>query len=114
MTDQREIIWRQARPGEERPARPASSAEARARLEVGNADFAKLGDLGGQQIISVGPEAFGLPPAEGAGLAQQPFAAVLACSDARAPVELCSTRPATRSSWSGSPATYRVVSAWAV
>ncbi len=88
MTDQREIIWRQALPGEERPARPASAAEARERLESGNADFAKLGDQGGQQIISVGPEAFGLPPAAGAGLAQQPFAAVLACSDARAPVEL--------------------------
>ena len=88
MTDQREIIWRQALPGEERPTRPASAAEARERLEAGNADFAKLGDQGGQQIISVGPEAFGLPPAAGAGLAQQPFAAVLACSDARAPVEL--------------------------
>ena len=88
MAEQREIVWRQALPGEERPARPSSSAEARARLETGNADFAKLGDQGGQQVISVGPEAFGLPPVDGAGLAQEPFAAVLACSDARAPVEL--------------------------
>ncbi|HYI58460.1 MAG TPA: carbonic anhydrase [Microlunatus sp.] len=88
MTEQREIVWRQALPGEARPARPSTAAEARLRLEDGNADFAKLGDLGGRQVISVGPEAFGLPPVEGAGLAQQPFVAVLACADARAPVEL--------------------------
>lgn len=88
MTEQREIVWRQALPGEERPARPGTADEARARLEVGNADFAQLGDLGGQQVILVGPEAFGLPPVQGAGVAQEPFAAVLACSDARAPVEL--------------------------
>lgn len=85
---QREIVWRQALPGEEPPARPGSADEARRRLQAGNADFAKLGDHGGRQVISVGPEAFGLPPVEGTGLAQQPFAAVLACSDARAPVEL--------------------------
>lgn len=86
--EEREIIWRQALPGEERPARPGTAEEARVRLAEGNADFAKLGDHGGRQIISVGPEAFGLPPVEGQGLAQEPFAAVLACSDARAPVEL--------------------------
>jgi carbonic anhydrase len=88
MLEQREIVWRQAPPGEARPARPGTAAEARGRLEAGNADFARLGDQGGRQVISVGPEAFGLPPAEGTGLAQEPFAAVLACSDARAPVEL--------------------------
>jgi carbonic anhydrase len=88
MPEQREIVWRQALPGEQRPARPATAQEARSRLESGNADFAQLGDRGGRQVISVGPEAFGLPPVEGAGLAQQPYAAVLACSDARAPVEL--------------------------
>lgn len=87
-TAQREIVWRQAQPGEERPARPGTAAEARGRLQDGNADFAKLGDMGGRQVISVGPEAFGLAPVEGTGLAQEPFAAVLACSDARAPVEL--------------------------
>lgn len=88
MTELREIVWRQALPGEVRPDRPRTADEARARLEAGNADFARLGDQGGRQVISVGPEAFGLPPVEGAGLAQQPFAAVLACSDARAPVEV--------------------------
>ncbi|MDN5763032.1 MAG: hypothetical protein L0H41_12035 [Microlunatus sp.] len=88
MPEQREIIWHQVRPGEERPARPATAAEARRRLESGNADFAKIGDHGGRQVISVGPEAFGLPPTAGVGLAQEPFAAVLACADARAPVEL--------------------------
>lgn len=88
MPEQREIVWRQALPGEARPTRPGTADEARHRLEVGNADFAKLGDHGGRQVIQVGPEAFGLPPVEGAGLAQEPFASVLACSDARAPVEL--------------------------
>jgi carbonic anhydrase len=88
MPEQREIVWRQASPGEARPARPDNAEEARSRLQAGNADFAKLGDEGGRQVISVGPEAFGLPAVEGAGLAQEPFAAVLACSDARAPVEL--------------------------
>ena len=88
MTEQREIVWRQTLPGEDRPARPATAEEARSRLESGNATFAKIGDHGGRQVIAVGPEAFGLPPAEGAGLAQEPFAAVLACADARAPVEL--------------------------
>jgi carbonic anhydrase len=88
MTEQREIVWRQALPGEARPARPSTADEARHRLEDGNADFAKIGDHGGRQVIAVGPEAFGLPPIEGAGLAQEPFAAVLACADARAPVEL--------------------------
>ena len=85
---QREIVWRQASPGEDRPARPADAEEARIRLQSGNADFAKLGDEGGRQVISVGPEAFGLPQQEGGGVPQEPFAAVLACSDARAPVEL--------------------------
>ena len=85
---QREIVWRQALPDEEQPARPADAEEARVRLQSGNADFARLGDLGGRQVISVGPEAFGLPRQVGAGVPQEPFAAVLACSDARAPVEL--------------------------
>ncbi|HEU5486848.1 MAG TPA: carbonic anhydrase [Microlunatus sp.] len=88
MPEQREIVWRQAPPGAALPARPRTADEARSRLQAGNADFAKIGDQGGRQVIHVGPEAFGLPPQDGAGLAQQPFAAVLACSDARAPVEL--------------------------
>lgn len=88
MTQEREIVWRQAQPGESRRSRPATAEEARTQLTEGNADFAKLGDQGGRQVIAVGPEAFGLPAVEGAGLAQEPFAAVLACSDARAPVEL--------------------------
>lgn len=88
MTEEREIVWRQTLPGEERPARPGTATEARDRLQRGNAAFAQIGDNGGRQVISVGPEAFGLPPNEGTGLAQEPFAAVLACADARAPVEL--------------------------
>jgi carbonic anhydrase len=88
MPEQREIVWRQAPSGDGLPARPRTPDEARRRLQDGNADFAKIGDQGGRHVIHVGPEAFGLPPQAGAGLAQEPFAAVLACSDARAPVEL--------------------------
>lgn len=88
MTEQREIVWRQALPGEDRPERPRTTDEVRARLEEGNAGFAKLGDNGGRQVIAVGPEAFGLPSTEGGGVPQEPFVAVLACSDARAPVEV--------------------------
>lgn len=87
MTEQpREIIWREARGGDG-PPRPESPAQARARLDQGNADFAAIGEHGGRQVIEVGPEAFGLPDTDGE-LRQEPFAAVLACSDARAPVEL--------------------------
>lgn len=83
----REILWREAR-GADLPPRPESPEQARARLDQGNADFAALGESGGRQTIEVGPEAFGLSENEGEGPRQEPFAAVLACSDARAPVEL--------------------------
>jgi len=79
-------------PGEPHPAaRPGDPAAARRRLEDGNAAFAGL--LGGppdrpdgRQLVVY--DDLWAPP-EGAGaLVQQPFAAVLGCSDARVPTEI--------------------------
>lgn len=83
----REIVWRED-PAASRRRQPETAAEARARLDDGNAAFTRIGVDGGRYVVAVGPEAFGLPPAPGAGLAQLPFAAVLGCSDARVPAEL--------------------------
>jgi carbonic anhydrase len=82
-----EIIWRHDPAAEVDASRPASAAAARDRLEHGNAAFAALGETGGTHVIEVGPDALGLPRADGSASAQEPFAAVLGCSDARVPVE---------------------------
>lgn len=87
-SDRREVLWVE-RAAPELPAPPGSDIEARARLDAGSAGFASVGDAEGGRIeVSVGAEAFGLPRTPGAGLPQEPFAAVLGCSDARVPVEL--------------------------
>lgn len=84
----REVVWRQRGPDEPAPPQPATAAQARARLDAGNAAFAAVGREGGRHVVTVGPEAFGLPRTDGAGLPQEPFAAVLGCADARVPAEL--------------------------
>jgi carbonic anhydrase len=68
------------------PPIPTDAGTARARLDAGNASFAALGATGAELRIPVGPETFGLAGPDG--LHQEPFAAVLGCSDARVPVEL--------------------------
>ncbi|UQE74290.1 hypothetical protein MYK68_16405 [Gordonia sp. PP30] len=84
----REVLWIERPEGELRP-QPSSDAEARERLDAGSAGFASVGAADtGRLEVSVGAGAFGLPRTPGAGLPQEPFAAVLACSDARVPVEL--------------------------
>jgi carbonic anhydrase len=88
MVEQREIVWQQRQPGDPAPAQPSSPAAARALLQEGNADFAAVGEHGGRHAVAVGPEAFGLPRAGRDDLAQEPFAAILSCADARVPVEL--------------------------
>lgn len=80
----RRIVWQES-PEVTTPP-PASAHEARVRLESGSRRFARLGDPGSQLTRLVGPEAFGLAP--DGDLAQEPYAAVLGCSDARVPVEL--------------------------
>src|ERR1044072_4839010 len=68
---------------------PRDPEEARRLLEDGNHAFASLADgpAARSRVVYVGPEDVGL--AEPAGVpAQQPFAVVLGCSDARVPTEM--------------------------
>ncbi len=73
--------------------RPADADAARLRLNEGNRTFASLLDTlatnGGsaQYAIDVDPKDLGLL-SDAAPPSQQPFAAVLGCSDARVPIEL--------------------------
>ncbi len=83
----REVVWRQ-QAADDGHQRPASAAEARLRLERGNAAFAAAGDEDRRRIVTVGPHAFGLPNLPGGDLPQEPFAAVFGCSDARVVPEL--------------------------
>jgi carbonic anhydrase len=68
---------------------PRDPMEARLLLEAGNRAFASIADApdARSRIVYVGPEDVGL--AEPCGVsAQQPFAVVLGCSDARVPTEM--------------------------
>ncbi len=75
----------------DRPARrraPRSPAEAQARLERGNRSFARLLDSPGlSRVIPLDPSDVGHGVLPGVAPVQRPFAAVLGCSDARAPIE---------------------------
>jgi carbonic anhydrase len=84
----REIVWRHDPAAGHDEEQPGTGEAARARLEAGNAAFAALASADGRHVVAVGPEAFGLPRDPGAGLAHEPFAAVLGCADARVPAEL--------------------------
>ena len=89
-----EIVW-QYDP-ERGPAenRPQTAAAALARLDSGNATFSTLTTLAGEgspakrHIMPIGARDLGLPDATDGGLAQQPFAAILGCADARVPLEV--------------------------
>jgi carbonic anhydrase len=84
-----EIIYRcdPSRPLERQP--PADAAEARRRLEEGNRAFVNLATGGpdGSRVVPFDLADIGVSN-EGGGPKQEPFAVVLGCSDARAPVEL--------------------------
>jgi carbonic anhydrase len=79
------------------PHLPKSAADALRRLSSGNARFTDLvtrmqsatleGSQPEQIVIPVTPLSFGAPWASGLMLPQRPYALVLGCSDARAPVE---------------------------
>jgi carbonic anhydrase len=78
-----------ARPGQRRP--PRTLKEALDRLLQGNRQFARLLDPRGPRlprVIPLDPGAVGYGAERGVAPLQQPFAAVLGCSDARAPVEM--------------------------
>jgi len=85
-----EVVFRfgPARPGRRRPRTPK---EALARLLHGNRQFAQLLDPRGPRVprvIPLDPSAVGYGAERGVVPVQEPFAAVLGCSDARAPVEM--------------------------
>jgi carbonic anhydrase len=89
-----EIVWR-FDPDEARTeTQPATAAEARTLLEDGNRAIAAAVDRfrqdGGavRHVTPVTPVDLGLASVRGQGVTQEPFAAVLSCADARAPVEL--------------------------
>lgn len=83
-----EIIWRVDTQSGVTEEQPQTAAAARARLETGSARFAALSTEKGRQIVMLPPDALGLPQAPGDKIAQEPFAAVLGCADARVPSEL--------------------------
>jgi carbonic anhydrase len=82
-----EIIWRHD-PDGIAEGQPMTAQEARARLDSGSAAFAALATSGGTHVVSLPADALGLASAPGGHIAQEPFAAVLGCSDARVPAEL--------------------------
>lgn len=75
-----------------KPHHPSSAHEARRILETGNERFASLesrgrdGDV--REVIDINPRSVGISGIEGVPPKQTPFAAVLGCSDSRAPVDL--------------------------
>ena len=87
----REIVWRIGDSTAQREPQPTDPAAARSRLEEGNQTFTDLfsdgPDGGDSRLIQLAPEELGVS-ATGTALAQEPFAAVLSCADARVPVEL--------------------------
>ncbi|MEB4615129.1 carbonic anhydrase [Leucobacter sp. M11] len=72
------------------PVLAETSAEAVALLDAGSTAFSRLGEGEGPFEIVVDPEAFGVvhESDDDGILNQEPFAAVLSCSDARVPIEL--------------------------
>ena len=83
-----EVIYRLDTEGWKSRALPADAREARERLETGNRTFAALCDADSDTQTSVIPVHEAALGAPGVAPPQRPFAAVLGCADARAPVEL--------------------------
>lgn len=91
-----EITWKYDPDRAPLGADPATSEEAVFLLDRGNTAFADLGRTPGASAyeIPVSAEELGLGSATGSAAAQNPFAAVLGCADARVPVELVFLQPA--------------------
>ena len=80
-----------------KPTAPDSAAVAMDELRRGNQRFAEIvkrmqecaltGESGAPLVIPVGPISLGLPIVPGGAPLQSPYALVVGCSDARAPVE---------------------------
>ena len=89
-----DIIYRIATGPHQGNRAPSDGTEARRRLEHGNREFAELvaryglaPGAGSSRVIWLDPRDLGVGEAAGPPV-QQPFAAVLACADARVPTEL--------------------------
>jgi carbonic anhydrase len=82
-----EFVYRYAPEEPHGSERPAGPADARRRLEDGNAGFAGLlaGPPGGRLVVF---DDLWAAPTDGDAPVQQPFAAVLGCADARVPTEI--------------------------
>ena len=78
------------------PVLAATPAEALELLSSGSRGFGALGTTGGDVEMRLDPEAFGFVNSNDPDgiLNQEPFAAVLSCSDARVPIELALGRGA--------------------
>lgn len=78
------------------PVQAADAAEAIELLNAGSLSFSRLGSSWGPFELRVDPEAFGFVAENDPDgvLNQEPFAAVLSCSDARVPIEITLGRAA--------------------
>jgi len=89
-----EVTYRYDSSGPAARARPINADEARNRLDAGSRTIATLlDDLGEgtgtvQRVIPVDAGDLGIGPGDQGAPKQRPYAAVLGCSDARAPIEL--------------------------
>lgn len=87
-----EIVYRYDPASPHEPV-PQTSAEAKAWLERGNRHFATLLDVGAlneqsRRVLPLDPHDFGLGGIDDKAPAQEPFAAILGCADARVPTEI--------------------------
>jgi carbonic anhydrase len=83
-----EVVWRHDPAAGVKEQQPQTAAEARERLDNGSAAFARLLTEGGRHIVTLPADAFGISATPDGTIQQEPFAAVLACADARVPAEL--------------------------
>ncbi len=89
-----EIVYRCDPVGSPAPPRPTDAQEVQERLVEGNKRFATLikgstdPSISNQEVIPISLAALGIAEDSSGVPRQQPFAAVLSCSDARVPVEL--------------------------
>lgn len=88
-----EIIFRYDPRNPPKLDEPADAAEAKQLLEAGNRAFAQLldddlSDPSRARVLPFDPKDWGLAPEAGSAPAQEPYAAVLGCADARVPVEI--------------------------
>ena len=88
-----DLIYRFDPKGRHADAAPADADEAAQRLERGNKQFAQLlasayDPATVSQVLRFDADDLGFAREDGSPPTQKPFAAILACSDARVPTEM--------------------------